>query len=279
MDEFIAWLSAEWQGIEPAWEIYRERFAAQTRAATELVLQCAQPRPGARVLDLASGTGEPALDLARAVGPGGTVIASDAVAGPLQLLAAEARHRGLGQLQVCRAPLQALPFADASFDLATCRLGVMLCPELERAFAEVQRVLRPGARIVFVVWGSPRQPLFEATLGPWQPAYATIDAARPGPFRFARPGTLSRALEAAGFRDVSELEREVPWPWPGPAEACWEAFVALSGPSLRAELREAGQRLGRDLNQEIVANLRCFERQGVTDPRARLIAVTARRAS
>lgn len=276
MDELIAWLNAEWQGIEPAWAIDRARFAAQTRAATELVLASAQPARGARVLDLASGTGEPALALAEAVGADGLVMASDAIAGPLQLLAAEAERRGLRQLRVCRAPMEALPFPAASFELATCRLGLMLCPAPERALAELRRVLRPGARVVFVVWSTPQQPLFEATLGVWQPAFASVDASRPGPFRFARAGMLSRALAAAGFSDVSEREADVPWAWPGPAEAFWEAFLALSGPSLRAEVRAASERCGRDLQREVVGTLRNYERQGSTDPRARLIVASAR---
>lgn len=276
MDEISEFLEAEWCGIEPAWGLYRDAFELQTRAATEAILQRAQLQAGSRVLDLASGTGEPAFALARAVGEHGSVVGTDLIAGPLKLLAAEAERRGLAQLRVVRAPMQSLPFEPASFDRVTCRLGLMLCPEPALALREVRRVLCPGGRAVFVVWGDPKQPLFECLLSAWQREAANIDESRPGPFRFARPGTLARALEAAGFREVEQEEAHVPWPWLGSAEACWEGFLALCGPSMRAAVNEAALCSGRDVTREAIERLRRYQRQAVTDPGAQLIVVSGR---
>lgn len=274
MDELSAFLEAEWCGIEPAWQLYRESFEVQTRAATEAILQRAALRPGLQVLDLASGTGEPAFALASAVGERGGVVASDLLPGPLKLLAAEAARRGLPQLRVLCTSMQSLPFEPASFDRVTCRLGLMLSPEPSRALREVRRVLRPGGRGVFVVWGDPRQPLFECLLSSWQSELPSSDESRPGPFRFARSGALARALEGAGFSHVEQERLHVPWPWPGSAEACWEAFLALCGPSMRAAVNDAALRNGRDVSREVVERLRRYQLQDVTDPGATLIVVS-----
>ncbi len=84
----------EWQGAAPSWKKWCEKLALQSNAATELVVAGAQVQPGMKVLDLASGSGQPALTLAAAVGPTGRVVATDLV--PEMLQAAEdnskARH-------------------------------------------------------------------------------------------------------------------------------------------------------------------------------------------
>ena len=103
-------------------------------------------------VDLASGPGEPAVTIARLVGPDGGVVATDLV----EEMLAGARRRiadGVGNLEAQTADMQDLPFADGSFDRVTCRFGIMFAPEPARAFAEVRRVLRPGGKCAFMVWG------------------------------------------------------------------------------------------------------------------------------
>ncbi len=72
-------LRQEWLAAASFWKKWYPQFVIQTRAATDLVVQGAALSPGMHVLDLASGTGEPALTLAEAVGPQGRVVATDLV--------------------------------------------------------------------------------------------------------------------------------------------------------------------------------------------------------
>ncbi len=199
---------------------------------TEALVEYAAPRPGMNVLDLASGTGEPGITLAQRVAPGGRVTAVDMSAELLDLAAQRARNKDLSNFSIQQADAHKLPFPDQSFDLATCRFGVMFFSDAQRALAELRRVLKPGARACFVVWGSVDQPYWKTTMKIVQ-KYAGGALLEPGgadPFRFSARNSLSEVLRAAGFRDVEESDRSVPWVWRGSTEEVFEYATAVSVP-------------------------------------------------
>jgi ubiquinone/menaquinone biosynthesis C-methylase UbiE len=213
-------------------EKWRRKSGLMGRAATRALVEFARVQSGMQVLDLASGTGEPAISVASLVGPGGSVIGIDLNAAPLEIAAARARERHLANLRFQTGDAQALPFADASFDLITSRLGVMFFDDIGRALREAHRVLKPEGRAAFLVWGPVEQPYFQSTValvykqvgGPLLlPASANL-------FRFAVSGSLPGELQAAGFRTVQEELRTVPWVWEGPPEEMWEYFREVSAP-------------------------------------------------
>jgi ubiquinone/menaquinone biosynthesis C-methylase UbiE len=217
----------EWTGAAGAWRKWRHEFALQSRAATDLLLEAARFEPGMRILDLASGSGEPAVSLARAAGPSGYVVATDIV--PDMLLGARehAADRGRGNVAFAAANGEALPFRDGTFDRLTCRFGVMFFPAVERAMAEARRVLRPNGRAIFVAWGDARHnTFFSATTGVLlkhaPPAQQTPDLAH----RFAEPGSLSATL-GPGFQQVTEKFHSISWPWPGTPEGFWDYSVEV----------------------------------------------------
>jgi ubiquinone/menaquinone biosynthesis C-methylase UbiE len=201
-------------------EKWKAKSAAIGNAVTEALVEYARPLPGMRVLDLASGTGEPAISLAQRVGPGGSVTAVDQSSELLEIAAERARDKNLLNFTTQQADAHQLPFADASFDLATCRFGVMFFSDAKRALGELRRVLKPGARACFAAWGPMEQPYWQTTMmivhrhvgGPLlQPGASDL-------FRYAAAGSLSEALSAAGFPEVEESARNLPWTWPGSAE-------------------------------------------------------------
>src|SRR4051794_34281676 len=96
-------------------------------AATELMLAALTVRPGLRVLDVASGPGDPAIALAATLAPtDGQVVATDLVPEMLRLGEERAAERGITNLTFQQADAEALPFPDASFGAVTCRFGLML---------------------------------------------------------------------------------------------------------------------------------------------------------
>ena len=103
---------------------------------------------------------------------------------------------------------------------------------VNQALAELRRVLKPGARACFVVWGSFDQPYWETTMMVVQKCAggALLDPGGADPFRFSAEGSLSEALRAAGFRDVEECPRKVPWIWRGSTEEVFEYATAVSVP-------------------------------------------------
>src|SRR6185503_15727235 len=118
LDQFKQRVRMEWAGDETAaaWQKYYPQMKEQLAGVTEALVDAAAPLPGMSVLDLASGTGDPALSLARSVAPNGTVTATDLSEGMLAALRSNAADEGVRNIatQVCDA--QALPFSDASFD-------------------------------------------------------------------------------------------------------------------------------------------------------------------
>ncbi len=125
---------------------WKAKSAVMGKAVTEALVEYARPKPGMRVLDLASGTGEPAISLAVRVGAQGQVTALDLSADLLEIAKRRAQERGLDNFVMQQGDAHALSFADNSFDLATCRFGVMFFGDPVLALGEVRRVLRGGSR-------------------------------------------------------------------------------------------------------------------------------------
>src|ERR1700692_466687 len=187
-------------------EKWKAKSAALGQPVTDALVEYAQLRPGMQVLDLASGTGEPAISLASRVGANGHVTALDLSADLLEIAAQRARTRGLKNFTTQRADAHSLPFPDSSFDLATSRFGVMFFRDPVLALRELRRVLRPAARACFLAWGPVAQPYWQSMMGVVHRHVggALLQPGGPDPFRFAAPGSLSELLRSAGFNPVEE---------------------------------------------------------------------------
>ncbi len=118
--------------------------------------------PGARVLDVATGTGDLALELARRVAPAGEVVGSDFSEGMLDRARAKApsAQQGAVRPRFEWADAMRLPYDDDSFDAATVGFGARNFEDLQRGLAEMARVVRPGGRVVVLEMTNPtRLPL------------------------------------------------------------------------------------------------------------------------
>ena len=213
-------------------EKWKAKSAAMGSALTEALVEYSRPLPDMRVLDLASGTGEPAISLAQRVGPWGSVTAVDQSSELLAIAAERARNKELSNFTTQQADAHHLPFASQSFDLAACRFGVMFFSDAQRALAELGRVLKTGARACFAAWGPMEQPYWQTTM---KIVHRHVGGAilQPGgsdPFRYSSAGSLSAALSAAGFHEVEESTQNLPWIWPGDAEEVFEYCCAVSAP-------------------------------------------------
>lgn len=213
-------------------EKWKAKSAALGSAVTEALVEYARPRPGMNVLDLASGTGEPGISLAQRVCPKGSVTAVDQSSELLEIAAERARKKELVNFTTQQADAHQLPFANHTFDLATCRFGVMFFSDPQQALAELRRVLKPGARACFAAWGPIEQPYWQTTVKIVH-RHVRGDMLPPGgadPFRFSAAGSLSKVLSAAGFPETEESIQNLPWTWPGDAEEVFEYACAVAAP-------------------------------------------------
>jgi SAM-dependent methyltransferase len=189
------------------------------------------------VLDLACGPGPLATLAAARVRPDGTVVATDLSPDMVAVTKRKQQRLGLANLEVLEMDMQALTFADASFDAVTCRFGLMFCPELVRAASEARRVLRPGGRAAIVVWDVPaKNPFFTAissVLAEFVPG-PPPDPTAPGVFRLAPPGELERVLRAGGFTGIVVEARPIVLTYAS-LDEYWEVQTGLAAP-LRAAL-------------------------------------------
>jgi SAM-dependent methyltransferase len=248
---------------EPGWgsqyrliatDKWKAKSAAMGKAVTEALVEYAQARPGMQVLDLASGTGEPAISIAMRIGSQGHVTALDLSADLLEIANARAQERGLRNFSTQQADAHALPFPDGSFDLATSRFGVMFFRDIGLALRELRRVLHDQARACFLAWGPIEQPYWQTMMGVVHGHVGgpLLQPGGPNPFRFAAPGSLSVELTAAGFREVQEETKTLPWTWPGTPQEVWEQAQAVSVP-FRPMLDRVPDNLWPQINLEVLA--------------------------
>jgi SAM-dependent methyltransferase len=245
------------------------------KAVTEALVEYAAPKPGMRVLDLASGTGEPAISLAMRLGAQGQVTALDLSADLLEIASRRALERGLSNFVTQQADAHALTFADNSFDLATSRFGIMFFRDIGLALRELLRVLRADCRACFLAWGSFDQPYWRSMMGVvHKPVGGPLLApGGPDPFRFAAPGTLSKELRDAGFRDVHEETKIVPWTWPGSPEDVWEQAQAVAVP-FRPMLDRVPSNLWPQIHREVHAAVGRYVRGGNIEFGASVVLVS-----
>jgi ubiquinone/menaquinone biosynthesis C-methylase UbiE len=233
-------------------EKWKAKSAAMGRHATEALVEYAHPKPGMKVLDLASGTGEPGISIASSIGAEGHITLLDLSADLLKIAEERAQQRGLANLSVQQGDANRLAFPDHSFDLVTSRFGVMFFEE--EALREAFRVLKPGARACFVTWGPFEQPYWSSTMGiVHQHVGGELLPAGHDPFKYGQSGSLSAALRRAGFQ-AEEETRNVDWNWPGTPEELWEQAQAVAAP-FRPMLQRVPAEQWPQIHSEVLAAL------------------------
>src|SRR6266704_2598861 len=142
-----------WQISARYWDKYRELISEMFAPLTSGLVEEARIGLGQEVLDIGGGSGEPSLTISRIVGPAGSVMYTDPVAGMLESAEAEAGRRGLMNIHFKQCSADDLPFADRTFDAALGRLSAMFFVDPATAVREALRVILKDGCVAFAVWG------------------------------------------------------------------------------------------------------------------------------
>lgn len=196
-----------WQGSARYWDKYRALIAQMFAPLTSGLVEEARIGIGQKVLDIGGGSGEPSLTIAEIVGPIGSVMYTDPVAGMVETAQAEAGRRGLTNIQFKQCSADDLPFADGTFDIAVGRLSAMFFGDPITGMREALRVVRENGCVSFAVWGPKEANPFFSTVNDVVDRFVVSpeeDPDAPDPFRFADPGKLAGILENAGAEKVIE---------------------------------------------------------------------------
>ena len=234
VDRFKKLNSQEWTNpsVVDGWRKWHKTYSEWFTPVTEKMASGSELAAGMKVLDLACGSGEPAISFARTVGPDGHVTASDFGADMLSLAKIHAQEAGVGNMSFQQVDAHSLPFEDESFDRVTCRHGVMYFADYVHALREARRVLTANGKVALTANGPFEQPLNISMLGTLMKhiEMPSRDPDAPNTFSFAPEGAMRNALESAGFRDVHEEHVEVELLWPRPPGELWDWFLAIAAP-------------------------------------------------
>ena len=188
----------------------------------------ARVRPGDHVLDIGCGTGQTTRDAARAA-VNGSALGVDVSAAMLERARRIAEAEGLRNVTFERGDAQSHRFPPARFDLCISRFGTMFFTDPIAAFTNIARAMRPGARLVLLVWqDSDRNEWFtavrQALAGSTPPTPTDSDLE---PFSLADPTTTQRILTAAGFADAGFAAVHEPVYYGPDPDAAYGAVLGL----------------------------------------------------
>lgn len=198
-----------WNVFSPGWKKWDNFTMHFLEEQGNCIINELSLEPSAKVLDIASGTGEPGLSIAAHVLENGSVTATDLSDKMLSIANEKAKGLGLRNFDVQVADACELPFEDNYFDAICCRLGFMFFPDIKLAATEMLRVLKPGGKIVATVWAEPEKNRWITTiLGTLKKhiELPTLNPNAPGLFRCSTPGFLTSVFNEIGGENGQEKD-------------------------------------------------------------------------
>ena len=259
--------------MAPGWRKHDKRLTDAFHGVSTALLDKAGVKAGHHVLDVACGTGEPAIPAAQRVGPAGKVFATDLVAGMVAFAKEKALALKLTNIEFVVGDGELLDLPSTAFDAATMRWGLMFMPEPVACLQRIHGALKPGASFATATWAAPEKNPWASVPLAEMKRYMELPAPVPGQtgiFAFSDPERLKNSMIAAGFRDVIVESLDVLWGSSASGKDYFGEVIEMAGPlaSLYGKLPDDKKRAYAD---DVAAEA---ERQSVRKPGVALPGVT-----
>lgn len=205
-----------WDSVAEGWEKWWKTFEHDSQKVNDRLVELAEVEEGNRVLDIATGIGEPAITAAKKVGAKGYVLATDISPKMLSIAKQRAESFGLQKIvefkeidaEKITLDLQGKQLSSLPFDIVLCRWGLMFFPNLTSTLTNIYQLLLPGGRVAAAVWSEPAKvpklstaiDVMTQQLGITSSSGHYAEIVRP--FNLANINIVKDALIEAGFRDI-----------------------------------------------------------------------------
>ena len=229
----------EWNAAASGWKKYRKDMLKWMAPVSDQIIRSARITLGQTVLDVATGTGEPALTIARIVSPGGRVVGVDLSPQMLEVAKQEAACQGLAnvvEFQAVKDENLSI-FSDNMFDAVVCRNGLMFMPDPLKALKAFHRVLKPRGKAAVTVWGSSeKSPVMQMVMKIVSKhvqdtkTLSSSGAAPRGAFSIPSIDMLHDYFSKARFSDFSAEKIEATVAQTDTAEQLWQGIAEVTGP-------------------------------------------------
>ena len=253
----------QWQTAAEAWYRWSPAIHQWLGKATEKMLDLAEVSAGHNVLDIAAGAGEQSIVAAKKVGPTGRILATDLSPNILEFAKEMAQLEKLDNIDTKAMDGENITLPDDTFDAVISRVGLIYFPDQQKALREMWRVLKPGGRIVAIVYSTADKNKFfsipvsiirrRANLPPPLPG-------QPGPFSLGAPGVIEDAFQRAGFKKVKSILVDSPVLMSS-AKECVQ-FEKESFGALHQMLSSLSDEEKKSVWEEIEKELKTFEVNG-----------------
>ena len=195
-----------WNSVSNAWKKWNEFTMNFLKPTGEAIIEALSINGNDVVLDIASGTGEPAFTIA-ALAKNGQVYATDLSEEMLSVARGYAGKLNISNIQFKAADVSDLPFTNNFFDKISCRMGFMFFPDMQLAANEMFRVCKNGGKAAISVWAAAEKNDWSTTMTKALSKHIEMPKASsdaPGMFRCAKPGLIKELFENAGFKNLKE---------------------------------------------------------------------------
>lgn len=254
-----------WGAAAPGWASRRESGAQRGEAVTEALLEMARIAPGQRVLDLASGVGDPAFAIADRVGPEGKVLGLDLTPEMVEAATAWAEEHGIQNVEFLQITSEIdLGVSEQSFDAATCRFGLMFMPDPTATVKALFEAVKPGGRLAIATWGPPERCPFFVFPNQILSRHVELpppDPTGPGPFALSSREALEGALHGAGWQDVKVTAMTIYPVEADSPEEFWDLVCRTSGSAI-VLMRSLPEERRQAIRDDALASLRGMMQDG-----------------